>query len=57
MDPFSNSMESDFAKMHAGDKEGEYSELRFSDDYEYKLPIEWVHEMLFKLDGDTTIFK
>jgi hypothetical protein len=57
MNPFVNSMDEDFKKMHAGEKEGEYSRIHISGWGEQKLPIEWVHEMLFKLDGDTTIFK
>jgi hypothetical protein len=57
MNPFVNSMDEDFKKMHAGEKEGEYSRIHISGWGELKLPIEWVHEMLFKLDGDTTIFK
>jgi hypothetical protein len=57
MNPFINSMKSDFEKMNTSDDEGNRIMIFSADDEEYKPAIEWIHDMLFELDGDTTIYK
>jgi hypothetical protein len=55
MDPFSVSMEKEFEMMK--DPDGNYPIMISTDHQEYVTAIELIHDMLFKLDGDTTIFK